>query len=52
MLVRRGFEALITSEEDLEVVGEAETGSQAIDQALKKLYERIDITWQRRNQFK
>ncbi len=33
VLVRRGFEALITSEEDLEVVGEAETGSQAIDQA-------------------
>ena len=32
-LVRRGFAALIDAEHDLEVVGEAGTGSEAIDQA-------------------
>lgn len=32
-LVRRGFGALIEAEDDLEVVGEAATGSEAIDQA-------------------
>jgi DNA-binding NarL/FixJ family response regulator len=32
-LVRRGFGALIGAEDDLEVVGEAATGSEAIDQA-------------------
>lgn len=32
-LVRRGFCALIAAEEDLEIVGEAATGSEAIDQA-------------------
>lgn len=32
-LVRRGFAALIASEDDLVLAGEAETGSQAIDQA-------------------
>ena len=32
-LVRRGFGALIASENDLEVVGEASTGAEAIDQA-------------------
>jgi DNA-binding NarL/FixJ family response regulator len=32
-LVRRGFCALIAAEDDLEVVGEAATGSEAIDQA-------------------
>lgn len=32
-LVRRGFAALLRAEDDLEVVGEAGTGSEAIDQA-------------------
>ncbi len=32
-LVRRGFCALIEAEDDLEIVGEAATGSEAIDQA-------------------
>ncbi len=32
-LVRRGFCALIAAEDDLEIVGEAATGSEAIDQA-------------------
>ena len=32
-LVRRGFGALISAEDDLEVVGEAATGAEAIDQA-------------------
>jgi DNA-binding NarL/FixJ family response regulator len=32
-LVRRGFCALIAAEDDLEIVGEASTGSGAIDQA-------------------
>lgn len=32
-LVRRGFCALIAAEDDLEIVGEASTGSEAIDQA-------------------
>jgi len=32
-LVRRGFGALIDAEEDIEVVGEAATGAEAIDQA-------------------
>lgn len=32
-LVRRGFGALINAEDDLEVVGEAATGAEAIDQA-------------------
>ncbi|NNE74970.1 MAG: response regulator transcription factor [Acidimicrobiales bacterium] len=32
-LVRRGFGALIAPEEDLEIVGEASTGAEAIDQA-------------------
>ena len=32
-LVRRGFCALIAAEDDLEIVGEAGTGSEAIDQA-------------------
>lgn len=32
-LVRRGFGALIDAEDDIEVVGEASTGAQAIDQA-------------------
>ena len=33
-LVRRGFCALIGAEEDLDVVGEASTGSEAVDLAL------------------
>ena len=32
-LVRRGFCALIAAEDDIEIVGEARTGSEAIDQA-------------------
>ena len=32
-LVRRGFGALIEAEDDLEIVGQAATGSEAIDQA-------------------
>ena len=32
-LVRRGFGALISAEDDLEVVGEAATGAEAIDLA-------------------
>ncbi len=32
-LVRRGFCALIAAEDDLEIVGEAATGSEAVDQA-------------------
>ena len=32
-LVRRGFAALIAAEEDLEVVGDASTGGEAVDQA-------------------
>ena len=34
-LVRRGFGALIGAEDDLEVIGQAATGSEAIDQAFK-----------------